>query len=346
MMMNRRNFLTTTVVAPVSTAVWVNANAPRAPIGIGSSSYMIHVRQDGRGFLEPLRFLTFCRDRGAAGIQAPLGVLEPKEARRVREAAERWGMYVEGSVGLPKDQGGLDRFRAELRTVRDCGGSIARTYCLGGRRYEVFGSAEAYRAFLDDSRRSLQLVEPVARAKGVQLAVENHKDRDARQLAELLAEIGSESVGATVDLGNDIALLVSPEETVRLLAPFAVSTHLKDARVAESEDGFRLDDVPLGEGILDVAALVRRLLEANPRLNLTLEMITRDPLRVPCLTETYWQSSDASGRQLAAMLRFVREHEAERLSEVSGLPPARQRALEDENVRACLDHARTLLVGP
>lgn len=349
--LDRRRFLGSLGAAAVLTAGSAPTVAdeghagPRAPVGIGSTSYTIHARQAGRRFLEPLRFLEFCRDRGAAGIQAPLGILDSAEARPIREAAERWDMYIEGSVSLPRDEGDLDRFRAELRTVRECGGEIARTVCLSGRRYEVFESAAAYREFLARSRRSLELAEPIARGEGVRLAVENHKDRGPGQLAELLGEISSEAVGATVDLGNDIALLETPEETVRLLAPFAVSTHLKDARVAETEDGFWLDDVPLGTGMIDVHALARQLVEANPRLNLTLEMITRDPLRVACLAEKYWQTCSASGRQLAAILRQVRQREVERLSEVSRLPAARQLALEDENVRASLDYARTHFAG-
>ena len=149
-----------------------------------------------------------------------------------------------------------------------------------------------------------------------------------------------------MDIGNDLALLMSPEETVHLLAPFAVSTHLKDARLSESSNGFLLDDAPLGLGMIDVPALVRVLLRANPRLNLTLEMITRDPLVVPCLEESYWHSSQASGRRLAEMLRLVRQNRPESLSQVNGLSPDRQIALEDENVRACLEFARVHLTAP
>lgn len=345
MSMNRRTFLATTSLVPASLAMGARDEAARAPIGIGAASYAIQTRRAGREFLDPYRFLSFCRDRGAAGIQAPLRILDRSDAHRVRRQAEQWEMYVEGSVGLPKGKDDLDRFRAELRCIRDCGGTIARTVCHSGRRYEAFDSTEAYQTFLDSSRRSLQRAEPIARAEGIRLAVENHKDRDARELADLLTEIGSEAIGATVDIGNDLALLMNPEETVRLLAPFAVSTHLKDARLAEASQGFLLDDAPLGLGMIDVPALVRVLRLANPRLNLTLEMITRDPLVVPCLEEYYWHSSQASRRRLAETLRLVRQNRSDALSQVSGLSPERQIALEDENVRACLDAARSQLMG-
>jgi sugar phosphate isomerase/epimerase len=343
--MNRRTFLSSVSAAPLVGMLAARDDAPRSPLGIGSSSYAIHARQNGREFLEPSRFLAFCRDRGAAGIQAPLGVLDADEARRVRESAERWEMYVEGSVALPKAEFDLDRFRDELRTVRACGGTIVRTYCHSGRRYEVFDSAEAYETFLARSRQMLQLAEPIARDAGVRLAVENHKDRESGQLADLLKELGSEALGATVDLGNDLALLERPEQTVRNLAPFALASHLKDAQLAETTDGFLLADVPLGEGFLDVAGLTRQLREANPRITMTLEMITRDPLRVPCLGEAYWQTSRASGRRLASMLRYVREHSGKPLPEIGHLSVDQRLALEDANVRKCLAFARSRFVG-
>lgn len=346
MAMNRRTFLARTALIPASLTMGASDRDARAPIGIGAASYAIQTRREGKVFLDPFRFLALCRDRGAAGIQAPLGVLDRSETHQVRRQAEQWEMYVEGSVRLPTGKDDLDRFRAELRCIRDCGGSIARTVCHSGRRYEAFDSTQAYQTFLDTSRRSLQRAEPIARAEGIRLAVENHKDRDARELADLLTKIGSEAIGATVDLGNDLALLMRPEETVRLLAPFAVSTHLKDARLAEASHGFLLDDAPLGLGMIDVPALVRVLLRENPRLNLTLEMITRDPLVVPCLEESYWHSSQASGRRLAKTLRLVRQNGTENLSQVNSLSPERQIALEDENVRVCLDFARAHLTVP
>jgi alkylation response protein AidB-like acyl-CoA dehydrogenase len=53
---------------------------------------------------------------------------------------------------------------------------VARVVVLGGRRYEVFDSAEAYETWNKRALASLVLGAPVARRVGVKLAIENHKD--------------------------------------------------------------------------------------------------------------------------------------------------------------------------
>ena len=68
----------------------------------------------------------------------------------------------------------------------------------------------------------------------------------------------------------------------------------------EYRDGFLLSEVPLGTGILDLARVVQIVRKAQPEIRLNIEMITRDPLKVPCLTERYWATfPDLPGRHLA-----------------------------------------------
>src|SRR5262249_30883457 len=152
---------------------------------------------------------------------------------------------------------------------------------------EVFKKAAEYAAFAERAWQSLQWVEPIVARHKMRLAVENHKDYRTSALVELMKRLGSEHVGVCVDTGNNIALLDEPMETVKALAPWAYSCHLKDMAVEERSDGFLLAEVPLGEGFLDVPAIVRTLRQARPEVRFNLEMMTRDPLVIPCLTEGY-----------------------------------------------------------
>ena len=74
-------------------------------------------------------------------------------------------------------------------------------------------------------------------------------------------------------------------------------------------------------------------------------MITRDPLKVPCLTEGYWVTfPDLPGRHLAHTLSLVRDHPPSRpLPRISSLPRAEQLRAEDDNIRRCLAFARERL---
>jgi hypothetical protein len=115
--------------------------------------------------------------------------------------------------------------------------------------------------------------------------------------------------------------------------------------VAEYRDGFLLSEVPLGTGVLDLARAVQLLRAARASIRFNVEMITRDPLEVPCLKEPYWATfPDLPGRHLARTLSFVRQHAAAQgLPRISGLPIEAQLRVEEDNVRRCVAFARERL---
>jgi sugar phosphate isomerase/epimerase len=320
----------------------------RQRLGVVLYSYSIRSGADREGkFRDPLAFLEHCRQRGAGGIQVPLGVRDRDYTARLRKQLETHGLYLEGSVRLPRDRSDVERFSAEVRNARECGAEVLRTVALGGRRYEVFTSAEAFRTFAKQARRSLALARPVVERAKVRLAVENHKDWLAGELVDLIKATGSPSIGVCVDTGNSLALLEKPLETVQALAAHAFTTHLKDMAVAEYADGFLLAEVPLGTGFLDLAQIIATLRRARPGIRLNLEMITRDPLRVPCLAGKYWATLESvPGRRLAEILALVRAKAGRKpLPRVSGLSREAQIQREDDNVRQCLRYARERLPG-
>ena len=71
-------------------------------------------------------------------------------------------------------------------------------------------------------------------------------------------------------------------------------------------------------------------------------MITRDPLRIPCLTARYWKTFPRlPGKHLADMLRWVRANKSNKpLPRISRLSQGDQLKIEEANVIASLQYAR------
>jgi sugar phosphate isomerase/epimerase len=295
-------------------------------------------------FTEPLRFLEYCHGLGAGGVQVGIGRRDDAYTSQLRRQAEDWGMFLEGTGGLPRDQADLERFEAEVVTAKNSGATVIRVVMPSkgsGRRYEAYKSAEEFRETRDRGRRMLELAEPVVARHRIRLAVENHKDERVPERIETFKHISSEYVGACVDTGNDVSFLEDPMDVIEAYAPWAFSVHLKDMAVQEYEDGFLLAEAPLGEGILDLPKVVQVLRSRHPEVQFSLEMMTRDPLKVPCLTEPYWVAmGDIPGSYLARTLRMVRTRGSKQpLPQVSRLAVPEQFALEDANVRKCLAYA-------
>ncbi len=294
---------------------------------------------------DPLTFLEHCHRLGAGGIQIPLGARDDSYPERLRHRAIQLGMFVEAIAGLPQSTTDVERFDAQVRTAKRAGARAIRVVIIPGRRYERFDTAEEFRQFAERGRKSLELAEPVATRHRLPLAVENHKDQRVAERLALLEQIDSEWVGACVDTGNSFALLEDPVEVVEAYAPWAVCVHLKDQTVRPDDDGFLFADAALGQGFLDLPKMVEILRKAKPDITFSLETITRDPLKVPCLTEKYWATfADVPGRDLARTLRTVRQHAAKKpLPTISQLPSAEQVRAEDDNVTTSLEYARERL---
>jgi sugar phosphate isomerase/epimerase len=316
-------------------AAGLGAAPDRPRMGVVIHSY------GARRFDDPLAFVAHCAALGAGGVQTALGVRDEAYAARMGDLLAREKMYLEGSVALPRDKDDVDRFAAQVRTARQCGATVLRTTLQNGRRYEVFDTAKAFRNFLEQARRSLALARPVVERHEVRLAVENHKDCRTGELVKLITRIDSPQVGVCVDFGNNVALLEDPLETAEALAPYAFSSHVKDMGVEEYADGFLLSEVPLGTGFLDLGKMIAALRKARPEIRLNLEMITRDPLKVPCLTRKYWATLGAlSGRELAEALARVRRHASKKpLPRVSDLSRDERLKREEDNVKQCLHYA-------
>ena len=107
------------------------------------------------------------------------------------------------------------------------------------------------------------------------------------------------------------------------------------------EGGFELSEVPLGTGICPLAKMIEVLRQARPRLPMCLEMITRDPLKVPYRDDGYWASF--GGRDAARIAAF----EARVLSKARGSSRCRasraracERCRRGRRERAPLDGVR------
>jgi len=319
--------------------------APRRLFCLQTYSYSIRHRQE-RGFDEPLALMQFASQQGFAGVQLRLGDRTADYLAQVRATKAKLGISLEGIVAPPMEAKDADRFDAQLRQSQSAGIDVVRIALLSGRRYETFRSAEEFQRFKTRCEQALTRVARSAARHKVRVAVENHKDFRVREFVDMLHRVDSEFVGVCLDTGNNIALLEDPWFVVDTLAPLTFSVHLKDMAVESSADGFLLAEVPLGRGLLDLHRIVRRVHHARPHARFHLEMITRNPLSIPCLADDYWRTlAEVPGIDLARTLRLVRRHAraANELPRISTLDAKVQVQREHDHVLQSLRYGRERL---
>jgi len=124
-----------------------------------------------------------------------------------------------------------------------------------------------------------------------------------------------------------------------------VTSHLKDAAIAEIEEGCTIADVPLGQGILPLAKLMELLRRSKSDIHFCLDMITRDPLKVPYRDDSFWAAFGK--RDTNRMDRFkstvLSRATPKPFPRISGMSSSQMRAVEDDNVRRSVAYAKKTL---
>ena len=318
---------------------------PQGKRGIGASAAGFGLRlRANKEAQPPVDFVDYGHSLALGGVETSLPSNDSESARNLRRKIESYNMRVIFNAALHTEPD-LPAFEALVKAAKEADAYGLRL-AMTGRRYEEFDSFEAFKANFERCQRIIALAEPILRKHQVRLAIENHKGWRSAEQAAWMKRLSSEWVGVLFDFGNNLAFCEDPMETLRTLQPYILSCHIKDMAVEKYEEGFLMSEVPLGDGFLDLKQMVDVLRQKNPDMAFDLEMITRDPLKIPVFTDKYWATFDDSyspypARDLAKMLEFVSAHPPKKpLPRTSGLSPKQQLDLEDEDNLKSIVYAR------
>jgi hypothetical protein len=161
--MDRRDFLKTTSRAAASLPFLHLphlADARKMGIVVHSYAHRWNSKSQSKNypaFNNAIDLLEHCHEIGAGGIQVMVRDWGQDFAKKMRDRREQLGMYLEGSISLPKTKADVAAFERDVIAAREAGADIARTVCLSGRRYETFQSLEAFEDFRTRSLASPNL---------------------------------------------------------------------------------------------------------------------------------------------------------------------------------------------
>lgn len=116
------------------------------------------------------------------------------------------------------------------------------------------------RAVLERLVKTLRCLLPEAEAQGLTLALENHGDLRLEEMEWILAAVDSPTLRVQLDVAEQTALFEDPLETVRRLAPYAVTVHWTNFVPRFTDEGHFVTACGPGEGLLPLermAAILR-----------------------------------------------------------------------------------------
>jgi sugar phosphate isomerase/epimerase len=228
--------------------------------------------------------LDFCAANGVqvAHFSEPrlIGSLDRSHLEAVRAYADARGIALEiGMLSICPSSGIFDaaagRADEQLSRVIDAavvvGSPLVR--CVVGNALDRRTPGGIAR-HIDEALQVLRQVRPRAIDAGVKIAVENHSgDMQARELRMLVEAAGPDYVGVCIDSGNASWAIEDPHLTLDTLAPYVLTSHMRDSAVWTSPEGAVAQWTLMGEGNVDLARYIRTYVDRCPGCAVSLELI-------------------------------------------------------------------------
>jgi sugar phosphate isomerase/epimerase len=114
-------------------------------------------------------------------------------------------------------------------------------------------------------RKPLTEIARQAQQVGLLIAIENHADATAAEVAQLVEAIDPVHLGTCFDLGNAVRVGEDPLEAATVTHPYCLMAHLRDLKIQETSRGDPAGWWPctsLGEGDLPIASVLDLLARA------------------------------------------------------------------------------------
>lgn len=231
--------------------------------------------------------------------------LDPAHLAQVKDHAAKVGIAIDAGMGCicplssswsPNNGDPKENILRGLRVAKAVGARSMR--CFMGQGADRLGKYPL-QALMDKTVEVLRSVRSEAQDLGVKIALENHSgDMQARETRSVIEGAGKDFVGSCLDTGNPMWVVEDPMVSLEVLAPYVVTTHIRDSVVYEVPRGAAAQWVALGDGTIDFHKFVARFRELCPRATMQLEVITgRPPQILPYLEPSFWKAfpkADAS----------------------------------------------------
>ena len=302
----------------------------------------------------PIQYLDYCHQWGARVVHFSeirfIGSLEPENLRQVRAHAEKLGIEVE--IGMRSICPTSKMFDPKQGTAeQQIGRMIAAAKLVGSRIVRaVLGSAAdrvgpaGIEAHVEDTVKVLRAVRSEVMDNGLKIAIENHAgDMQARELKMLIEEAGKEFVGACLDSGNPLWTLEDPHLTLETLAPYVLTSHIRDTAVWAVPEGAAVAWVRMGEGNIGIDEYVRTYVQRCAGRALSLEVIVVPQPRIyayhdPKFWEPYRRTPAWEFARFVSLVEKGRPHP-------NPPPVAKEQAAqrEREDFEASMRYTRDLL---
>jgi len=224
-----------------------------------------------------------------------IGSLEDEHLRKVKARATELGIEIE--LGMrsvcptskafdPKQGTAEEQIVRMIRAAKTVGSPIVRCF-LGTMADRENGEIDRH---IESTVKALRPLRTRVMDAGLKIAIENHAgDMQARELKGLVEAAGKDFVGVCLDSGNPLWAIEDPHLTLETLAPYVVTSHVRDTSLWRTPEGVAVQWTRMGEGNIDINGYLTKFMQLCPGKSMSLEIIVTNARMYPFHTAKFWE---------------------------------------------------------
>ena len=245
-------------------------------ISIYSFGYSANfIKDDRRGseynILTPEELIDICHKYAFSGIELPIDRYCPSfDSKQISLLFDN---IFNNKLGIKIDFENIstDYTKNIIPILKDYGIEYFRTKVsnfFGCNRY----NHPEFKVHFENFIEYVNDILPILKKYDISVLVENHQDIIIDDYYRLWEIFPKEFVGVNWDTGNSIPALESPNSFLNKMYPFIGNIHLKDYKIYQTENGYKLTRCPLGDGVVDFSNIFSFFEEKKLKIPMTIEL--------------------------------------------------------------------------
>ncbi len=240
-------------------------------LGIDSYSYHLHLGHYEYKPSQPKTVEWFLEHAAELGVQGVM-ILEldrktpDDRLHSLRQKAEELGLYLELGGGSTNPE--------EVSDYLQMASKLSARVLKVGFKLDWYSKKTPVLDQMQQVVNDLKQTAGLAKDLGVRIALENHSHWTSDEGLYVVESVNSDYVGFCLDTGNSLLVLEDAVYTAAKMAPYAFTTHFKDAAFRGTPYGAEILHVGLGRGVLNLPLIFNIIKTTAPDPNINIEVVS------------------------------------------------------------------------
>ena len=265
-------------------------------------------RKEDFNIITPNHLIEICDNYSLAGIEIPIDKYFPEF--NSKEIVDFLNNFYKNDLGVKIDFENFSKKYIEnlIPILCDYEIDFVRTKVSNFYGCNRYKHPEFY-THLNQFNKFLKKISPTLEKYSFKILIENHQDIIIDDYIKIWKNFSTDFVGVNWDTGNSVPALETPNDFLQKMYNNIGNIHLKDYKIYETKNGYRLARCPLGLGIVDFNYIFLFLKNKNLNIPMTIELGAMNSRYSDIYKNNFWDSfPNFSNQRKKSFIKYIKSN--------------------------------------